>query len=188
MKKILFFAVLIIPFFCSAQLDFGLQFGFNYPIDYSSDGISRQLGSEFGAQLSRELNNNFGIETGLLIETFGRLNSTATDPAYTAFQLYLPIIATYKLKDDKLILKLGVFVGAKNIIRFSKYNEYSSIIDNEEDYNLAVRHIGTDFSVGLCYKFNEKLGANISFRTPFDINKQEYGVVSCGLNYKIVSH
>ncbi|MBI9066973.1 MAG: outer membrane beta-barrel protein [Salinivirgaceae bacterium] len=184
MKKIIIFTLLIIPLFCSAQFDIGLQLGMNYPVYYSSDGMARKLGSEFGIQIAKGFDNDFGIETGLLIEAYG---ATETDASFLNFQLYLPILASYEIYDNKIIIKSGILIGAKNIYRFTNYTEFDPEISINKNITPNKRHLGLEFNIGFGYQFNKKLGVLINYRTPFDIRKQVYGVFTCGLNYKIVS-
>ena len=127
MKKTILFASIIIPLFSFSQFSVGLQLGMNYPISYTKEEIVRQLGSELGVQLALWFNNDLGIETGLGIETFGRLHIDAyamTDASFLVFQLYLPLLATYKFYDDRIILRTGIMLGAKNIFFIQKRCSY----------------------------------------------------------------
>ncbi len=189
MKKSLLFFILFVPILSISQVDVGLQFGLNYPINYTSNDLARKLGGEIGIQIYKEYTNNFGFESGIIIEAFGRVGSSSDaameEASYLKFQLYIPVLATYKFSSDKLVLKSGLLVAFRNILMLSNYSGMDPEISYGGDTIPAARNIGLEFNFGLDYQLSKKWGTSLNFRTPFTTQNQKYGVVTLGLNYKI---
>lgn len=189
MKKSLLFFILFVPILSISQVDVGLQFGLNYPINYTSNDIARKLGGEIGIQVIKDYTINFGFESGIIIEAFGRVGSSSDtaieEASYLKFQLYIPVLATYKFCNDKLVLKSGLMVAFRNILMVTNYPGIDPEITDGSETIPAARNIGLDFNLGLDYQFSKKWGTSLNVRTPFTTQNQNYGVVTLGLNYKI---
>jgi hypothetical protein len=192
MKKIILISFIVFPFLCSAQIDVGLQLGTNYPIDYSSNENARKFGGELQLQLTKDLKNNFGIESGLLVDTYTRTNANLQgleeDASFLRLQIYIPLLAYYKFYDNRITLKSGLLPGVRNFLAFTKYSGTDPEINFEDKYYPSARQFVIDFSVGIDYQISNRFGIFMNYRTPFNSSKQDYGILSCGVNFKIVSH
>jgi hypothetical protein len=191
MKKSILLIILAIPLVTLAQLDYALQISTNYPVDFSSGKITRKLGAEAQFSLIKKVNEVYGIESGFLFDSHGRIKSDEVKNSYLTLQFYIPIMGCKSFNDEKILIKTGVLLAARNIFTFKKYDSSDRELgfsDGSNEYYPSFRSLGIDFGIGSEYKINKKLKATLNYHMPFNIKKQEYGVLSCGLKYQIVSH
>jgi hypothetical protein len=171
----------------------GIQICSSYPINYTSNDLTREFGGNFGINYCFGLIQQTSIETGIIIDLYGRKNISKynsfyqiyEDASFTRLSIFVPFLVKYKFVTSKIDLKTGLYLAGKNLKTFTDYSGIDP--ENNSQYGgFNSKKFTFDLVLGIDYKLVEKIFIILNYQTPININSN-YGLLSIGVKYIIVS-